>query len=414
MRADRTIELVRTGYPWGARVRGGRTGVRTRVLGRSAVLVGGAEGVRRFYDPRLRRRGSFPPPIKLLLFGPRTVHGLDDTEHRLRKALYLDVITAETTAELGRRAERLWEEALDGAAGGAPVVLFDEAVRVLAEAVLPWAGVPLAEGELPLRARQLATVLDGFATPGRPYARAVAARVPLGRWARRLVRGVRAGTVSAPGSSALYAAACARDEKGTLLPEREAATTLLNVVRPTVATAWFIAFAGLALHEYPEWRRRIASGDEAALGAFAQEVRRYYPFVPVLTARARTRQTVLGLPIRRGGLVLLDVHGTDHDPAHWTRPDRFDPERFLTGEVDPDALVPQGGGDVSTGHRCPGEGVVLTMIAVAARVLARRPLELPPQDLRYDLSRVPTRPSSGVVLRVGQDGGAEEAGRVQP
>ena len=73
---------------------------------------------------------------------------------------------------------------------------------------------------------------------------------------------------------------------------------------------------GKALHEHPEWRRRIADGDEVALAAFVQEMRRLHPFVPVLAARTRSAQDVLGVPLPRGGLVVLDVHGTDHDPAH--------------------------------------------------------------------------------------------------
>jgi len=156
----------------------------------------------------------------------------------------------------------------------------------------------------------------------------------------------------------------------------------------------------MALHEHPEWRHRLADTepDQGAVAAFAQEVRRRYPFVPVLAAVAREDQDVLGVPVPRGGLVVLDVHGTDHDPTHWPDPDRFDPDRFLAGPVDPDTLVPQGGGDVATGHRCPGEDVVLTMIAVATRTLARLDYTLPPQDLEVDLSRVPTRPRSGVLL----------------
>ena len=41
-------------------------------------------------------------------------------------------------------------------------------------------------------------------------------------------------------------------------------------------------------------------------------------------------------------------------------------------------LVEQRGG-VATGHRCPGEAVTLTMLAVAARVLARRPARFLPR-----------------------------------
>ena len=384
-------------------LRQGEQAVPTRLLGRRAAVIGGPAGVRRFYDPRLKRRGAFPPPIKLVLFGPGPVHGLDDAEHRLRKALFLGVITPETVAELGERAERRWAATAGRWSGRDRVVLFDEAVQVLAASVLPWAGVPISEDELPLRARQLATVLHGFATPGPAYARAVLARLRVGRWAKGLVRAVRSGRFDPPRGTALEAAARATDQKGELLPERVAATALLNVVRPTVAVAWFVAFAGKALHEHPEWRERIASGDDRALDAFVQEVRRLYPFVPILAARAREAQDVLGVRVPCGGLVVLDVHGTDHDPAHWPDPDRFDPERFLGAPVDPDTLVPQGGGDVATGHRCPGEGVTLTMLAVAVRALARLPRGIPPQDLGYDVTRIPTLPRSGVVLTAHRD-----------
>jgi fatty-acid peroxygenase len=379
-------------------LRQGKDAIPTRLLGRRAAVIGGPEGVRRFYQPGLRRRGAFPPPIKLVLFGPGTEHGLDDAEHRLRKALFLGVITPDTVAALGERAERAWAAAIDRWTGRDRVVLFDEAVQVLAATVLPWAGVPVTADELPHRARQLAAVLDGFATPGPAYARAVVARVRLGHWVRGLVHRVRTGQIDPPAGSALHAAARATDQAGKVLPERVAATTVLNVVRPTVAVAWFVAFAGKALYEHPEWRDRIAAGDDRAVEAFVQEVRRLYPFVPVLAAKAREAQDVLGIRVPRGGLIVLDVHGTDHDPAHWPDPDRFDPDRFLGAPVDPDTLVPQGGGDVATGHRCPGEGVTLTMLAVAVRALARLPHTVPPQDLGYDITRVPTLPRSRVVL----------------
>jgi fatty-acid peroxygenase len=408
---DHPLALLRDGYRWAGRRRGGAVAVPTRLLGRRAAVVGGPDGVRRFYDPGLRRRGAVPLPVRRVLFGAGAVHGLDDAEHRHRKALFLRVLTPGAVAALGRATEREWRSAERRWAAGGPVVLFDEAVQVIAAAVLPWAGVSAPAGEVPRRARQLAEVVDGFATPGRPYARAAVARWRLNRWCRRLVEQVRAGSRQPAEGTALHAAAGARDLRGRLLPARVAAVELLNVLRPTVAVAWFVAFAGVALQEQPGWRQRIAGGDEAALAAFAQEVRRYYPFVPVLAARTRYAQDVAGVAVPRGGFVLLDVYGTDHDPARWPDPGRFDPDRFLRGTVDPDTLVPQGGGDVATGHRCPGENVVLTLLAVAVSALSAMPYQLPPQDLHVDQSRVPTRPRSGVLLVAGAAVGDRDPGR---
>jgi fatty-acid peroxygenase len=226
----------------------------------------------------------------------------------------------------------------------------------------------------------------------------VAGRWQLGRWAERVVRDARTGVIAPPPGSVLHAVST-RPVDGRRLAPQVAAAELLNFVRPTVAVTWFVAFAGLALAEHPEWRERVRS-DQAAARAFAHEVRRRYPFVPVLAARTRSRQSVLGVPLRRGGLVVLDVHGTTHDPQVWPDPETFDPERFRHGSVDPDALVPQGGGDVRTGHRCPGEDVTLTMIEVAVRSLAAQPYALAEPHPSWDLTRMPTRPADGVRLRI--------------
>jgi fatty-acid peroxygenase len=62
---------------------------------------------------------------------------------------------------------------------------------------------------------------------------------------------------------------------------------LLNALRPTVAVAWFVTFAALALRQYPERRRKLRTdgshGDR--LEMFVQEVRRFYPFFPVVGGR---------------------------------------------------------------------------------------------------------------------------------
>jgi hypothetical protein len=55
-------------------------------------------------------------------------------------------------------------------------------------------------------------------------------------------------------------------------------------VRPTVAVAWFMAFAALALHQHPNWTERLATGggqtSDGDLEAFAHEVAACTPLPP--------------------------------------------------------------------------------------------------------------------------------------
>src|SRR5438270_731773 len=109
MRTGVTTALLRHGYRWGDGVRQGRTAVPARMLGRPAVVVSGPAGVRRFYDPRLRRKGAIPAPIRLVLFGPGPVHGLDGSPHSERKRLFLEILTSDAVADLQQRAGKAWE-----------------------------------------------------------------------------------------------------------------------------------------------------------------------------------------------------------------------------------------------------------------------------------------------------------------
>jgi fatty-acid peroxygenase len=196
-----------------------------------------------------------------------------------------------------------------------------------------------------------------------------------------------------------------RGADGELLDARTAAVEVINVIRPTVAIAWYIVFAALALHDYPRVAARLArdtaSGDAGEYTDwFMQEVRRLYPFAPFLGARVRSPFTWRGHVFEPGTLVLLDVYGTNHDPALWNAPDELRPERFEHWRDDAFALIPQGGGDRAAGHRCPGEWITMHEIALAVHLLTRCMTYdvLSNQDLQYDLRRMPTYPRSGFVI----------------
>ncbi|MGW8351682.1 cytochrome P450 [Streptomyces wedmorensis] len=401
--ADRTVDLLLQGYGWLPDTRrraGNGEAVRTRLLGHPAVALHGPDAVRFFYDEsHVRRTDALPGPVLDTLFGRGAVHTLDGADHRVRKALFLGRLTDPgAVASLVRHVETGWRAA-SAAFGGRETVLFDEVADVLARAVRDWAGLPVDDARVHAMARDCVSMVDGFATPGPRHLRARRARA---RQEELLARAVReARTTAAVGEDTPFAAfARHRGADGGLLAPHTAAVELLNIVRPAIAIAWFTTFAGHALHRWPRTRDRLRDdGDGGGTGpyatAFAHEVRRFYPFVPFVGGLGARDQEWRGEPIAEGGLVLLDVYGQNHDPDLWPDPYRFDPERFLGRPPHRDTLIPQGGGDPRTGHRCPGEDITVAVLATLSTALARLEWTVPPQDLRIPLSRIPTAPRSG-------------------
>ena len=412
---EASIALLRHGYRWSERIRSSAPegtdpdAVPVRMLGRPAVMLRGPDGVRAFTDTGLvRRRGATPGAVADVLFGKGAVHGLDDADHVRRKALFVQATTPDAVRRLVDEVELRWLAATRSWTPGREIVVEDEAVRVIGRAVLHWAGIELPAREADVVARRLATVVDGFGVAGPAHLEARWSRRRSDAWAARVIHGARRGEPVAGRGSLLELAAWWRDADGHLLPVRTAAVELQNVLRPTVAVARFVAFGARQLVLGRDWRARLraereergpCSGPGPLAVAFAQELRRASPFVPVLAAVARREFPVHDVVVPEGATVLLDVVGTLRDRRYWPRPRRFDPDRFLRGqEVVADAFVPQGGGEVATGHRCPGEDVTLGVLAVSCSVLATANWFVPAQDLDIPQHRLPTRPASGVRL----------------
>ncbi|SEQ15859.1 cytochrome P450 [Streptomyces radiopugnans] len=408
---DSTLSLLARGYAWLPDRMRRTTGplVRARLLGKPTVALRGPEAVRFVYDERHVRRGpALPEPVKSTLFGHGAVHTLDGEAHRVRKAMFLSLLKSpQNIAGLVGDATAAWDEAAARWAERERVVLFDEASRVLAGAVCRWAGVPLKEAEAESAARDLVAMVDGFATLGPRHWRARSARRRREAWLASLVEAVRDGSASVPEGSVVDVVARHVDADGERLDARTAAVEILNVLRPTVAVCWFVAFAAHALHRWPEHRARLAEEARTGAGhgfggayaeAFAHEVRRFYPFAPFIGGLAAADLTWRGEPVPRGALVLLDIHGQDHDPALWEDPYSFDPRRFLDRPPERDELIPQGGGDPATGHRCPGEDVTVALLTALSARLSLLEYDVPEQDLRIPLRRIPSRPRSGFVV----------------
>ncbi|WP_285741213.1 cytochrome P450 [Lentzea sp. NBRC 105346] len=399
-RGDQSLRLLLEGYAWlpGLRRGTGSDVVRTRVMGRPALGLCGPEAAQFFYDEKhVQRHGAIPSPVLSTLFGHGAVHTLDGDAHRQRKSFFLSLVTPESVASLVACVAAAWEDTVVGWRAGREVVLFDEASRALTAGVRRWAGIPVQTHEVAELAADLVAMVDGFATAGPRHWRARKARKRREAWLGALVQQVRDKEFDAPQGSALEVVARHRDADGELLDPHTAAVELLNVIRPTVAVCWFVAYAGHALHRRPQHREPLRAGGDFAV-AFAHELRRFYPFAPFLGGRAARDLTWQGEHVPEGSLVLLDLYGQNHDGRLWTDPYRFDPQRFLDREIGAWDLVPQGAGDPHTGHRCPGEPFTVALLAELCTRLANLDYEVPGQDLTISLSRIPARPRSGFRL----------------
>jgi fatty-acid peroxygenase len=398
---DQTVQFLTNGYPYISRMLRDldAIGADTRFMGRQAVMLSGREAAKLFYDnDKFIRAGAVPNLVRLSLFGKGTVQALDDAAHLHRKAMFTGITDPSRVTRLVELVETQWQVAVERWQQVGRARLFDEAVRVLGVAVCQWAGLPTGEGTLARHAVDMATIVDNFGAVGPGRLRARWARDRANRWARVYIEATRQGLLNPAPDTALYAVAHHRDADGQTLEPQVAADELINVLRPTVAVAWFVVFAALAMHRHPQWRHGLAWGDDVEAAAFAHELRRFYPFAPVLAARTRHQFQWHGHEFPAGRWVILDLYGTNHDPRHWDEPERFEPSRFVNRPADAFEYLPHGGGDADTGHRCPGEDITTRLLTASARQLARLDYCVPDQDLTYSYSRFPSRVRSGFIV----------------
>jgi fatty-acid peroxygenase len=372
-----------------------------RIMVRKTVCMRGADAAELLYDDALcRRRGAAPEPVRATLFGKGGVQGLDGAAHRVRKQMLLALCSPENARKLAstfagelRAAAPTWAHR--------ETVLYDALHPVLMRSVCRWAQVPLAVQEVNARTADVVALFDGAAGSVASHLRARMARRRAERWLVRIVKNARASRLRASEDSALNVIAWHADHGGTPLSPRTAAVELLNLIRPTVAVSVYIAQAMHALHRHPEWRAVLSeagwSGEK--LDCFVQEVRRHYPFFPAIVARVREDLIWRGVRIPRGRRLLLDVYGTNHDERVWADAEEFQPARFRGQSYTPYELLPQGGGDARTGHRCPGEIIAIELIKVALRFLHEEAsFALVSQDWMLDYARLPALPRDRVRL----------------
>lgn len=372
----------------------------TRLMFRRVVCMSGAEAARVFYEPRrFTRRGAIPQTALRSLQDKGSVATLDDSSHRHRKAMFLAMMTPAALARMADAFEAEWRARLPQWTHRSSITFFDEMTAILTRSACAWAGVPLGEREAEARTGEFAAMIDGAGAIGPRNWRGLWRRSRTERWARAVISALRRRQFELPAGTPAQIIADHRDPAGGLLPVHIAAVELINILRPTVAVDRFITFSALALHQHAGLRERLATAGDEDVEAFVQEVRRFYPFFPAVGGRVTHAFEWRGHSFSERDWVLLDLYGTNHDPRLWDEPQSFRPERFQGRTPDAFEFIPQGGGEYSNGHRCPGEWMTLALMKRAVRLLSRAMrYEVPRQDLRIPLNRLPTLPNSRLMM----------------
>lgn len=399
---DNSLTLLREGYNY---IPGRRSQFRsdifqTRLLGQQVTCIGGKEAAEVFYDnEKFRRKGAAPSRIQQSLFGKNGVQTLDGTVHKHRKELFMSLMAADRIKDLMEINNKQWEIAVNNWQEKRKLILFAETEEVMCRTACEWAGVPLWANELRQRTRDFSAMIDAFGAVGPRHWQGRMARNRAEKWIRNVIDQVRNGKRNPSDDTALYKMAWHRNLDGNLMSTQMAAVEMINILRPIVAIGRYVTFGALAMHNYPETKEKLQSGDEAYSRMFVQEVRRYYPFGPFLGARVRTNFTWSGHQFEKGNLVLLDIYGTNHDSDLWENPEMFNPERFKDWQGSPFDFIPQGGGDYYMGHRCAGEWITIKVMQESLNFLANRiEYKVPEQDLRFSMVRMPSIPKSRFVI----------------
>jgi fatty-acid peroxygenase len=371
----------------------------TRIMLRKAFCTMGREAAEQFYRAgRFTRRGALPLFALTLIQDLGSVMVLDNQTHLRRKAMFMEMMSAESLRRIAELTAHHWRGHADQWQRQLRVNLFREAHLPLTAAISEWSGLQLEPWQIRLRAREFEAMVEGTGSVGLRNLRGHWMRSFTESWARQVIRKVRREQMRVPSGSPVDRIATFRDSNGQLLPVRHAAVELLNVLRPSVAIARYAVFIAMALEAHPEWKQRLRVGDDD-LDAFVDEVRRYYPFIPVIGGRVLEEFGWRGHHFRKGDWILFDLYGTNHDERIWGDPDDFRPERFNEQSHGPYDLVSHGAGDRSVTHRCPGEWITVEQMKAITRALVRdMDYEVPPQNLHIDLARIPALPASRFVM----------------
>lgn len=403
---DNTLKVMKQGYLYTANQRqrlGAENLFETRVLGgKRAIVLNGKDAAELFYDnDKTERSGTLPKRLVNTLFGKGAIHTTTGKKHIDRKALFMSLMTEGNLKHLRELTRNHWYMNTQKMEQMDQVNIYRESIVQLTKIGTKWAGVQAPEEKIEEIATDMDIMIDSFKGLGgafKGYKESVNARKRVEDWLEEQIIETRKGKIFPPEGTALYEFAHWEDYKGNPMDSRLCGIDLMNTFRPLIAINRFVAFGMLAMHEHPISKEKMKSDDDYPY-MFTQEVRRFYPFVPFLPGKAKTDIEFKGHKIEKDTMLAIDIYGTMHDQEVFENPDEFYPERFKEWDGSPFDLIPQGGGDYYTNHRCAGEWMTIIIMEETMKYFADRiSYDVPEQDLTVDLNSIPGYINSGFII----------------
>ncbi|HEY3815820.1 MAG TPA: cytochrome P450 [Polyangiaceae bacterium] len=271
---------------------------------------------------------------------------LDDAQHREVRALFQRVFDADSIDGYLRLADPLVDAAIERWLTRGRVHFKREVVRLMkrvtARALLGARGVADAEW----LARALAWVCAGRGAVLPPWLSPKAIRA---RLAYAGLRGALSKRTAAGSADLLGRLRAAARDAGFHDDERLLRLFLSVVVGAVETTASAMASMGYLLAKHEPWQERLR--DEARDAGLApvtcaggrrlelarctwNESMRLFPVAPHVPRRARRTTRVGGADVPAGTGVLVMLTTLWSDPAWWSEPDGFDPDRFSAARAE--------------------------------------------------------------------------------
>jgi retinoid hydroxylase len=394
---------------------------KSRVIGRKVVFLAGTDGAKAFYDPEnISRSDAHPFPL-VDLFGGINLEMYDGPRHFALKSMALGAFDDRAIARYLPDIQRLIETTLARLALTGEFSATAELRRLAIEAIC-WnvMGVPPGPESQSIT-DDYGTVLAGLVSvpvsiSGTAYHRARSARDRVLSRIRGVIRDRRAR----PEEDGLSRMLTSTAPDGRVYTDEEALLEVHHIV-----IAGFVVYALMAeviyqLGAQPRLLERCTGEvDElAASGPLTMELlltlgisqnvvleaKRFVPLVPLAFGRAIRDFRCGGYLVPAGWTVWLALHLNHRDPAIYTNPARFDPDRFDPARGEhrnhPMAFIPQGV-DPPTGHRCLGLDYSTILVLAFLTVLVRGyRWEVPEQDLTYDWRRLPPERRDGLRVNL--------------